>query len=83
MSVKGLNDVIINPIVGRITSSNGRISIFPNHSWDIKIDTQILANEDKIKEYVTEITKLVHWSFGYKDFQNQLSKDYLSEKGYL
>lgn len=83
MSIKGLSGAIVEPIVGNFISHSGRQSVFQEHSWSLKIDTQTLADEGKIRDYVTEITKDVHWSFGYNNYQGQITKEYLTQKGYL
>lgn len=83
ISVENIEGVIISPITGTMWLGEEKTSAFNRRSWQIILDTQILFDEDKLKSYVTEITRDIHWSFGYKDIQKKITTDYLVKEGYL
>ncbi len=83
MTVTGLLGANVNPIVRSMFPGENSSSAFDNYSWDIETDTNILADEEKIREYVADITKDIHWSFDHKDIVPRITKEYLVTEKYI
>ncbi len=82
VSIDNIEGVIINPIIERMFPDN-KTSVFAHRTWPLRLDTRILSESEKLQEYVTELVRDIHWSFGYKDVSRQITMKYLFEKGYL
>ena len=81
MQVVGVRGLQIYPVIETMFPDNNK-SIFDVQSWDIDTDTRILADDVKLKEFITELSRDIHWSFGYKDLQKKITVDVLEKKGY-
>ncbi|MEK7136560.1 MAG: ATP-binding protein [Patescibacteria group bacterium] len=82
IEVKGLLGHKVFPI---IESMFGEVnnSVFDCRSWPIDINTSQLSNEKELRKYVSDISRDIHWSFGYKDLQKHISVKYLEDKKYF
>lgn len=69
---------IIESMFGGINTS-----VFEYKSWSINIDTRMLYDDQKLKDYVTDASRDIHWSFGYKDIQKNINVEVLTEKRYF
>ena len=83
ISIENIEGVFVNPIIERMFRSENKRSIFKYQEWQLDLDTLILNDEERLLDFVTELVRDIHWSFGYKDVQQNITKKYLVEKGYL
>lgn len=83
VSIENIEGVIINPIIERMFPGDTKSSVFAHRAWPLILDTRILSETEKLREFVTELVRDIHWTFGYKDVSRQISAKYLVDKGYL
>ncbi len=83
ISIDNIEGVTINPIIERMWPGETRESIFKTLFWQLDLDTRILNDKEQLLDYVTELVRDIHWSFGYKDLQKTITKKYLVDKDYL
>jgi hypothetical protein len=82
IEVQGLQGYKVHAIVQSMFG-DVNISVFDHRSWPINLNTRILANEQELKEFVVDISRDIHWSFGYKDLQKSINVAYLEQKNYF
>jgi hypothetical protein len=83
ISIDKIKDVLILPIPRSMWPGEEKKSMFDKMSWKLSLDTNLLSDSDKLKEFVTEVVRDIHWSFGYKDLQRSIKSEDLVQKGYL
>lgn len=83
ISVEGVRGHQVYPIIESMFRDENNHSVFALKEWSIKIDTRTLSDENKLREYVVDLCRDIHWSFGYKDLQKSITVKYLIEKGYF
>lgn len=82
ISLEDIEGIKINPVIQNMFPETKK-SVFNQRNWQLKLDTQILFDNEKLCNYITEITRDVHWSFGYNDIQKKITVEYLASKGYF
>lgn len=82
MEVQGLQGHRVHSIVPSMFG-DVNTSVFEHRSWPINLDTRVLANESELREYVVDVSRDVHWSFGYKDLQKHINVKLLEDKRYF
>ena len=82
ISIQGIQGHKVYSIIERMFGDTNT-SVFDHRSWPLEIDTQILNDDDKLKGYIADISRDIHWSFGYKDLQKSINVGVLTKKGYF
>jgi len=82
ISVNGIRECIVHPIIQSFFKET-RKSVFDSLSWEINTDTRVINDEETLRDYVVQMSRDIHWSFGYKDLQKQISADHLSKNGHF
>lgn len=82
IKLEGIENVTVFPMGNMWEFENG-FSVFEERLWPIKLDTRKLSNEVALREYVVDVVRDVHWTFGFKELQRGITVERLDKDGYF
>lgn len=84
ISLDNMENVYIDKLKVRhgFSFDNDDKSLLPYYKLDIRIDTNILKNEDSLKKWYVDTLRELHWYFGYDNIQDSAVDSFLREAGF-
>ncbi|MFA6047768.1 MAG: ATP-binding protein [Parcubacteria group bacterium] len=86
IEISGAEDALARRIVpsGMDFWDNDKIkdSLLSDYLWEIKIDTRILKEKDKLKKYYEEVLEEIYWDFGFEEFGEGVIDKFFKDSGF-
>ncbi|MFZ2882525.1 MAG: hypothetical protein WA019_05625, partial [Candidatus Moraniibacteriota bacterium] len=66
---------------GRDFWEKDRECLLTECNWDIRIDTNILNNEEDLKKYFINLLREIYWDLGFENIMEDVVDDFLKQSG--
>jgi len=84
VSLKDMKDIHVNKLMpsGWHFIDNNKKSLLSAYEWEIHIDTNILNDSGRLKEYFVELVREIYWSLGYDNLKDEIMDAFLTQGGF-